>query len=340
MRIESSVTSLSWIPSEAVRGAMKLPFELGVSHYDPPPPDVLEDREELEQLRVSDRFRFANELRAWMEVDDGRIVDYGHAGSGHIGSTTIRLGPRSLTMAAVAYSDIRPEPQVGDGWVRFTQTAGGRTGAPMPRRVNRPPFIQIVAPTAWTTLALTMYTDGRAECALEGASPFPRHWVYDGEGRLLKKSGLIDFKTWSLESFGERSPWGEHDTPALVAEVESALERQLSSVIMGGKPRIRKLKPGQTLVEQGERGEDIYLLLDGILVVEVDGEPVTELGPGAIVGERAGLEGGTRTATLRAVTRCRVAVASPDQFEPDALSEVARGHRRESEAAAREQEGR
>ena len=71
MRIESSVTSLSWIPSEAVKGMTRLPFDMGVAHYDPPPPDVLED---LEALRKADRFRFANALRAWIEVEDGRVV--------------------------------------------------------------------------------------------------------------------------------------------------------------------------------------------------------------------------------------------------------------------------
>ena len=33
MRIESAVTSLTWIPSEAVEGMPKLPFELGVARY-------------------------------------------------------------------------------------------------------------------------------------------------------------------------------------------------------------------------------------------------------------------------------------------------------------------
>lgn len=337
MRIESSITSLSWIPSEAVTGAMKLPFQMGVSHYDPPPPGALEDGGHLEQLRKEDRFRFANLLHAWIEVDSGRVVDYGHDGGGRIGSTTIRLGPTSMTMAAVSYPDIHPEPEVGDGWVRFTQTAGGRTGAPMPRRVNRPPFVQIVAPTAWTTLGLTLHADGRVESDLVGASPFPRHWIYDSRGQLVKKSGLIDFKTWSLESFGDNSPWGQHDAPALVAEVESAIERQLSSVIMSGKPQMRKLKAGQTLVEQGERGDDVFLLLDGVLVVEVGGEPVTEIGPGAILGERAGLEQGTRTATLRAVTASRIAAVSPGQLDRDALAEVARGHRLEEDAQALDQ---
>src|SRR5437899_1279989 len=47
MRVESSVTSLSWIPSEAVTGANKPVFEIGVAHYDDPPPDVLADLDEL-----------------------------------------------------------------------------------------------------------------------------------------------------------------------------------------------------------------------------------------------------------------------------------------------------
>src|ERR1700730_10540031 len=74
MRIESSVTSVSWIPSEAITGMTKMPFEMGMAHYDQAPPDVIED---LEALRVADRFRFANELRAWIDVEDGKIVDHG-----------------------------------------------------------------------------------------------------------------------------------------------------------------------------------------------------------------------------------------------------------------------
>ncbi len=49
MRIESSVTSLSWIPSEAIGGLTKMPFETGMAHYDPPPPDVIEDLDELQR---------------------------------------------------------------------------------------------------------------------------------------------------------------------------------------------------------------------------------------------------------------------------------------------------
>ena len=328
MRIESSVTSLSWIPSEAVTGMTRLPFEMGVAHYDPPPPDRLDD---LEALRLADRFRFANELRAWVEVEDGRIVRWGHEGRGHIGSTTVRMGPKAVTFQAVAFPDIRPEPEVSEAAVRFVQTAGGRTGVPAPRTVRRPPFVQVAAPLAWSTLALTIRADGTSEWEVPGASPFPRHWIYDHTGALAAKTGMIDFEQWYRTAFGKHSPWGDEDSPALVTVAETALERELSKRIMraGARPEILGLEAGELLVRQGDPGEAIFLLLDGVLDVEVDGAKLAEVGPGAILGERAVLEGGRRTATLRAVTPVKVARAGAEEIDSDALAEVSRGHRRE-----------
>jgi len=66
VRCTSSVLSISWIPSEAIRGASKPAFDVGPFHYDDPPPEVVESPEELEELRAADRFRFANELAGWM----------------------------------------------------------------------------------------------------------------------------------------------------------------------------------------------------------------------------------------------------------------------------------
>jgi CRP-like cAMP-binding protein len=61
----------------------------------------------------------------------------------------------------------------------------------------------------------------------------------------------------------------------------------------------------------------------------VDGEPVAELGPGAVGGERALLGEGYRTATLRARTPGRVALVTADLVDVVALHELAEGHRRE-----------
>ena len=332
MKIESRVVAVSWIPSEAVTGAMKAPFGLGLAHYDRPLPEVLGD---LEDWRARDLFRVANDLRAWIEVDDaGAITGHGCSGGGVIGSTTMTLAGASATFQAVAYPDLVAEPEVGDGWVRFQQTAGGRTGVPAPRRVAKPPFVQYHAPTAWSTLSLTLHVDGRSDWDLVGASPFPRHWVYGPDGALVAKSGLVDFKDWYRHAFGDFSPWGGDESPALVTEVESAMERQLSRVIMGeGKPTIRKLKAGATLTEQGEQAESIYLLLDGVIQVLVDGEEIANLGPGALIGERAVLEGGIRTATLIAVSPCKVAEARKLELDLDKLAEVSVGHRREEAAS-------
>jgi hypothetical protein len=332
MRIESRVTGVSWIPSEAVKGAMKAPFELGLAHYDEPLPDVLGD---LEDWQARDLFRVANDLRAWIEVDDaGAITGHGYAGGGVIGSTTMGFRSATATFQAVAYPDLQSAPEVGDGWVRFTQTAGGRTGVPAPRRVAKPPYVQYHAPTAWSTLSLTIHADGRSDWDVVGASPFPRHWIYGPDGKLAAKTGLIDFKDWFKNAFGEHSPWGGDESPALVTAVETELERQLSRVVMGeGKPKVRKLKAGAALTEQGEEADALYLLLDGVIQVVVDGEEVANLGPGALIGERAILEGGRRTATLIAVSPCKVAEARKVEIDLAKLAELSEGHRREDRAA-------
>ena len=330
MRLTSSLLSLSWIPSEAVTGVVKAPFEMGFTHYDPPPPDAIESDEDIEALLAADRCRFANRLTAWIEVENGRVVDHGQSGRSWMNATTARVGMR-VTFQPFALPDIEGDVEVGDGWVRFTRTAGGQTGAPAPRHVNHPPFVQFRAPTAWTTLGLTMHADGRVEHSLTGASSFPRHWLYDAAGKLCAKSGLIDFKEWYRHAFGVHTPWGDDDSPAVVAAAETALERELSVQLLRGatKPDIRKVKAGAVLCEQGTPGDALFFVLDGLIAAEVDGEPVAEYGPGTLHGERAIVEGGLRTSTLRAVTPCKIAVAPASAVDRARLVELAEGHRHE-----------
>ncbi len=324
MRIESSVTAISWIPSDAIEGMPKLPFELGVARYDEPPPEHLEEGD-LERLRGEDRFREANRLAAWIDVENGRVVSHGYDGTGLVGSTTFSLGVKDITIPGVVFDVLRPEPQVEEDAVRFVQTVGGRAGFPAPRRVTGKPFVRIHSANAWTTLALTIRTDGSSEHQLVGASTFPRHWIYDGDGNLVAKSGTIDFKAWYSGAHGERTPWGDEESDAFVTAAESALEREISRKLMAGKmiTERRTLDPDETLTEQGASGDELYLVLDGVLAVQIDGEAVAEIGPGAIVGERAVLEGGIRTATLRAQTRCRVAVIPGELIDRQELEDLA-----------------
>jgi hypothetical protein len=331
MRIDGSVTAISWIPSEAIDGLPKLPFEIGVGHYDEPPPDRLGPGD-LGRLRDEDRFREANLLDAWIAVEDGAIVDAGYRGGGFVGSTTFRLGPKAIVVPGVPFEVLRAEPEISGDRARFVQTVGGRAGFPAPRRVKGGPLFRIQSATAWTTLALTLHMDGRVEHEVVGASPFPRHWIYDNDGVLAQKSGTVDFKAWYRESHGDNTPWGEADSQVVVAAAETALERELSRILLSGDAKLprRTLEEGEMLVEQGSPGDDLYLLLDGVLGVEVDGEQVAEMGPGTMLGERASLEGGFRTATLRAVTPCRLAVIASDLVAERELAVLAADRQREA----------
>ena len=77
MRIDASATAITWLPFDALDRISVVPLELAVAHYDEPPPELVPD---LDELRQRDAFREANELRAWIDIKDGEIVDYGQTG--------------------------------------------------------------------------------------------------------------------------------------------------------------------------------------------------------------------------------------------------------------------
>jgi len=327
MRQESSVTSISWIPSEAMTGPMRVPMDLHIGHYDQAPPDQLEPGD-LEKLRDADRYRFANRLAAWIEVSEGRIIDAGYSGGGLIGSTTAKIG-MSVTIPGVAFPVIQEPPVIDGDTAHFRQTAGGRTGAPLPHRIEHPPYVRMTAPTAWTSLSLTMSVGADSEFELVGASPFPRHWLYNHAGSLAAKSGLIDFSDWTHSDDSNHTPWHDFDRSVLTSDVESQVERNLSGSLMSSHPTLINLDEGSKLIKQGQPGMTIYLILDGMLTVDIDGDDVAELGPGAVVGELAVLQGGTATATVTAITPVRVAGIPADAVDRSDLEQIATVHRHE-----------
>jgi hypothetical protein len=140
MRHEGRVTSLSWIPSEAVTGGSRMAFDAGFTHYDEPPPGELGD---LERLRATDRFRFANVLQAWIDIDDsGQVTGSGYSGGGLMGSAMVKLGPLRHRFLAIKLPDLQRDPQIGGGWVRFVQTTPCRSpcipmAGPRPRSPRR-----------------------------------------------------------------------------------------------------------------------------------------------------------------------------------------------------------
>src|SRR5262249_2097061 len=95
------------------------------------------------------------------------------------------------------------------------------------------------------------------------------------------------------------------------------------------KPEIRQLRAGDFLFRQGEQATSVALVLDGMFEVRVDERVVGHVGPGTVVGERAQLEGGRRTADLRATTQARIAEVDGGKLDLAHLSELAQGHHRE-----------
>jgi len=129
IRVEDSVTSLSWIPREAIEGMTKIPFEVNATRYDQPPPDRLAEGS-LETLQDAGRFRFVNRLWAWADIQDGKIVRYGYESQSLIGKTRVKLGRFLVAVPPVPFPVLRAEPVATETEVRFVQTAGGRTGVP------------------------------------------------------------------------------------------------------------------------------------------------------------------------------------------------------------------
>ncbi len=76
----------------------------------------------------------------------------------------------------------------------------------------------------------------------------------------------------------------------------------------------RRLSAGETVFAQGDPGDDYYLIDEGEVRVEVDGEPVAELGPGEGFGEIALLRPVPRTATVTALTDLKLYALEREHF--------------------------
>jgi hypothetical protein len=85
----------------------------------------------------------------------------------------------------------------------------------------------------------------RADYEMVGASPFPRHWIYDHSGRHVAKSGLLGFGIGVGKPSVHRHLAGGIDTPALIRPAVSDVEREISDLVMGRSPPSNVCKPGR-----------------------------------------------------------------------------------------------
>jgi len=72
------------------------------------------------------------------------------------------------------------------------------------------------------------------------------------------------------------------------------------------------LEQGETLFRQGDRGDCMYVLLDGSVDILVGSTVVESARPGALLGEMAMVDSSPRSATVIATSDCKL--ARIDQF--------------------------
>ena len=107
-----------------------------------------------------------------------------------------------------------------------------------------------------------------------------------------------------------------------------ATERQLLQMFSGTTPddleevletaEIKSIRAGQTIIEEGDESYDIFVIRQGSMVVEkaIGGKPVflSYLPAGSYVGEMALIDGGRRTATVRAAIKSEVIKLDGEAF--------------------------
>lgn len=79
--------------------------------------------------------------------------------------------------------------------------------------------------------------------------------------------------------------------------------------------QMREFKPGDMVIRQGEPGDALFVLTQGIVTVFRDNKPIARLEPGHHFGEMALIDNSPRSATIVADTPCLLLHISRDEFE-------------------------
>lgn len=74
---------------------------------------------------------------------------------------------------------------------------------------------------------------------------------------------------------------------------------------------------GAVIIEEGEEGDHMYVVMEGVVEVSLKGKHLAKAEPGEIVGEMALINSELRSATVTATTDC--VLASIDQTSFDSL---------------------
>ena len=101
---------------------------------------------------------------------------------------------------------------------------------------------------------------------------------------------------------------------AVFREVEASCRAEIAALA-----RPRRYGPAEVVFAQGDPGDALFIILNGFLKVTLTGTPgaVTTLnvmGPGEMFGELSLLDGGVRSGTVTALTRCQLLAIERKSF--------------------------
>jgi MFS family permease len=105
------------------------------------------------------------------------------------------------------------------------------------------------------------------------------------------------------------------DTVALMQRVEMLQPLPLATISrLAAESAHEHFEPGTTIVQEGTRGDDFYVIVAGHAEVSVHGARIYELGQADCFGEIASLTGSRRTSTVRAETMLELLRFTGPQF--------------------------
>ncbi len=92
----------------------------------------------------------------------------------------------------------------------------------------------------------------------------------------------------------------------------SCTDDELSRIAGLAVPRIADA--GELVCTEGAPGDEFFVVVDGTAAASVGGDAVGDLGTGSFFGEMALIDGGDRTATIKATSKMHLLVLGRNDF--------------------------
>lgn len=129
---------------------------------------------------------------------------------------------------------------------------------------------------------------------------------------LMLMSIMVGRLRETIAKLAERTQIGSKAVPKASAAVDPKHLAELAEGLSDDAPI--HYDRGRTIVEEGQTGLRMYVVLEGEVTISIGGSAVERLGPGGVFGELALLEQSPRLASVTADTDCELLPISRQAF--------------------------